>query len=117
MSNPTHQWGDVCHSSMGVVHRIEDGDLWVSFCFMDRLWLCKASEMEKIRAFKIGDKVKIRDGLVAPRWGWGMETHASRGEVVGVDANGKLRIKFQWREGRPWIGDPADITLDERNDQ
>lgn len=46
-----------------------------------------------------------------------METHASRGEVVGVDANGKLRIKFQWREGRPWIGDPADIILDERNDQ
>lgn len=117
VSNPTHQWGDVCHSSIGVVHRIEDGDLWVAFCFMDRLWLCKAWEMERIRAFKIGDKVKIRDGLVAPRWGWGMETHASRGEVVGVDANGKLRIKFHWREGRPWIGDPADIVLHERNDQ
>lgn len=95
-------------TSIGVVHRVEDDNLWVSFCFVERLWLCKASEM-----YKVGDKVRIRDGLVSPRWGWGMETHASRGHVVGVDANGKLRIRFRWREGRPWIGDPADIALDE----
>ncbi|KAG9151827.1 hypothetical protein Leryth_002101 [Lithospermum erythrorhizon] len=113
VSTPTHQWGDVSASSIGVVHRIEDGDLWVSFCFVDKLWLCKASEMERIRPYRVGDKVKIREGLVSPRWGWGMETHASRGEVVGVDSNGKMRIKFQWRNGRPWIGDPADIVLDE----
>ncbi|KAL2461125.1 E3 ubiquitin-protein ligase KEG [Abeliophyllum distichum] len=115
VSTPTHQWGDVRHSSIGVVHRIEDEDLWVAFCFMDRLWLCKAWEMEKLRPFKVGDKVKIKDGLVTPRWDWGMETHASKGEVVGVDANGKLRIKFRWREGKPWIGDPADIVLDENS--
>ncbi|KAE9616293.1 putative protein kinase TKL-Pl-1 family transcription factor C2H2 family [Lupinus albus] len=113
VSTPTHQWGEVSHSSIGVVHRMEDEDLWVAFCFMERLWLCKAWEVEQIRPFKVGDKVKIRDGLVTPRWGWGMETHASKGQVVGVDANGKLRIKFRWREGRPWIGDPADIALDE----
>ncbi|KAJ6307438.1 hypothetical protein OIU76_017265 [Salix suchowensis] len=113
VSTPTHQWGEVTHSSTGVVHRMENGDLWVSFCFLEKLWLCKALEMERIRPFKVGDKVKIREGLVTPRWGWGMETHASKGQVVGVDANGKLRIKFHWREGRPWIGDPADIVLDE----
>lgn len=113
VSTPTHQWGEVNHSSTGVVHRMENGDLWVSFCFLEKLWLCKALEMERIRPFKVGDKVKIREGLVTPRWGWGMETHASKGQVVGVDANGKLRIKFHWREGRPWIGDPADIVLDE----
>ncbi|KAK7322624.1 hypothetical protein VNO77_26013 [Canavalia gladiata] len=113
VSTPTHHWGEVSHSSIGVVHRMEDEDLWVAFCFMERLWLCKAWEMERIRTFKVGDKVRIRDGLVTPRWGWGMETHASKGQVVGVDANGKLRIKFRWREGRPWIGDPADLALDE----
>ncbi|EOY19728.1 Kinases,ubiquitin-protein ligases isoform 1 [Theobroma cacao] len=110
---PTHHWGEVTHSSVGVVHRMENGDLWVAFCFMERLWLCKALEMERVRPFEVGDKVRIREGLVTPRWGWGMETHASKGQVVGVDANGKLRIKFQWREGRPWIGDPADIILDD----
>ncbi|KAL3537766.1 hypothetical protein ACH5RR_001132 [Cinchona calisaya] len=115
VSAPRHQWGDVCHSSIGVVHRIEDGDLWVAFCFMERLWLCKVWEVEKVRPFKVGDKVRIKEGLVTPRWGWGMETQASKGQVVGVDANGKLRIKFQWREGRPWIGDPADIALDEES--
>ncbi|VVA96998.1 unnamed protein product [Arabis nemorensis] len=113
ITTPTYQWGEVSPSSIGVVHRMEDGDLWVSFCFLDRLWLCKAGEMERLRPFSIGDRVKIKDGLVTPRWGWGMETHASKGHVVGVDANGKLRIKFLWREGRPWIGDPADIVLDE----
>ncbi|KAK2985561.1 hypothetical protein RJ640_015197 [Escallonia rubra] len=115
VSTPAHQWGDVSHSSIGVVHRMEDGCLWVAFCFMEKLWLCKACEMERIRPFKVGDKVRIREGLMTPRWGWGMETHASKGEVVGVDANGKLRIRFQWREGKPWIGDPADISLDENS--
>ncbi|OIW15436.1 hypothetical protein TanjilG_28635 [Lupinus angustifolius] len=113
VSTPTHQWGEVSYSSIGVVHQMEHEDLRVAFCFMEKLWLCKAWEMERVRPFKVGDKVKIRDGLVTPRWGWGMETHASKGQVVGVDANGKLRIKFRWREGRPWIGDPADIALDE----
>ncbi|KAK4483563.1 hypothetical protein RD792_010762 [Penstemon davidsonii] len=113
VTNPTYHWGEVSHSSIGVVHRMEADELWVAFCFVDRLWLCKACEMERVRPFKVGDKVRIKDGLVSPRWGWGMETHASKGEVVGVDANGKLRIKFRWREGKPWIGDPADIVLDE----
>nr|KYP61015.1 E3 ubiquitin-protein ligase KEG [Cajanus cajan] len=113
VSTPTHHWGEVTHSSIGVVHRMEDEDLWVAFCFMERLWLCKAWEMEQVRPFKVGDNVRIKDGLVSPRWGWGMETHASKGRVVGVDANGKIRIKFQWREGRPRVGDPADFFLDE----
>ncbi|KAM7267301.1 hypothetical protein ACFE04_009467 [Oxalis oulophora] len=113
ISMPTHQWGEVTHSSVGVVHQMEEGQLWVSFCFLERLWLCKTSEVERVRPFKVGDSVRIRDGLTTPRWGWGMETHASKGKVVGVDANGKLRIKFQWREGKPWVGDPADIVLDE----
>ncbi|KAF5764665.1 putative non-specific serine/threonine protein kinase [Helianthus annuus] len=113
VSNPTHHWGDVTNSSMGVVHRIVDDGLWVAFCFLERLWLCKNWEMERVRPFVVGDKVKIKTGLVSPRWGWGMETHTSKGQVVGVDANGKLRIKFQWREGKPWIGDPADIVHDE----
>ena len=91
---PSHHCGEVSHASVGVVHWIEDGELCVAFCFMERLWVCKAWEMEKVRAFKVGDKVRIRGGLVTPRWGWGMETPASRGEVVGVDANGKLRIRF-----------------------
>ncbi|KAJ8649238.1 hypothetical protein MRB53_002261 [Persea americana] len=53
----------------------------VAFCFMERLWVCKAWEMEKVRAFKVGDKVKIRGGLVTPRWGWGMEL--GRGKTHG----------------------------------
>ncbi|KAI4382953.1 hypothetical protein MLD38_008842 [Melastoma candidum] len=113
ISTPTYHWGEVSHSSIGVVSRIDGAELWVTFCFMDKLWLCKAAEMERVRQFRVGDKVKIKEGLITPRWDWGMETHASKGEIVGVDANGKLRIKFQWREGRPWIGDPADIMLDE----
>ncbi|MQL83048.1 hypothetical protein Taro_015527, partial [Colocasia esculenta] len=110
---PTYQWGEVSHASIGVVHKMENGELWVAFCFLERLWVCKQWEMEKVRAFKVGDNVRIRPGLVTPRWGWGMETYASRGEVIGVDANGKLRIRFKWRDGRLWIGDPADIVLDE----
>jgi len=109
---PTYQWGDVSPSSIGVVHRKEDGELWIAFCFSERLWVCKEWEVEKVRAFRVGDKVRIRPGLVMPRWGWRMETSASKGEVIGVDANGKLRIRFKWRDGGLWVGDPADIVLD-----
>ncbi|OEL12851.1 E3 ubiquitin-protein ligase KEG [Dichanthelium oligosanthes] len=112
IATPTYQWGDVNHNSIGVVHRADDGELWIAFCFCERLWLCKAWEVEKVRPFRQSDRVRIRPGLVSPRWGWGMETYASKGEVVGVDANGKLRIKFRWRD-RLWIGDPADIVLDD----
>ncbi|KAJ6302793.1 hypothetical protein OIU77_016813 [Salix suchowensis] len=113
IATPVYQWGEVTRDSVGVVHKMEEGELLVAFCFLDQLWVCKEWEMEKVRAFKVGDSVRFREGLVKPRWGWGMETWASKGHVVGVDANGKLRIKFKWREGRPWIGDPADIILDE----
>ncbi|PKA62632.1 E3 ubiquitin-protein ligase KEG [Apostasia shenzhenica] len=111
ITTPSYQWGDVNPSSIGVVHRAEDSELWVSFCFVEKLWICKQWEVEKVRAFRVGDKVRIRPGLVMLRWGWGMETLASRGEVMGVDANGKLRIRFKWRDGRLWIGDPADIVI------
>ncbi|CAN6483354.1 unnamed protein product [Victoria cruziana] len=114
VNSPTYHWGEVTHESVGVIHRMEDdGDMWVAFCFLDRLWICKSWEMEKVSAFKVGDKVKVKSSVVTPRWGWGMETYASRGEIAGVDANGKLHIKFQWREGRYWVGDPADIVLDQ----
>ncbi|CAA6654071.1 unnamed protein product [Spirodela intermedia] len=110
---PAYQWGEVSHASIGVVHKMEEGKLWVAFCFLDKLWVARMSEMERVREFKVGDKVKVRPGLVTPRWDWGEETHASQGEVMGVDANGKLRIRFKWRDGGLWIGDPADIVLDE----
>ncbi|BBN00251.1 E3 ubiquitin-protein ligase KEG [Marchantia polymorpha subsp. ruderalis] len=110
---PVHQWGEVTHKSIGVVHRIDDdGDLWVAFCFLERLWVCKPSEMERVDAFKIDDVVRVKKTVVTPRWGWGIETYASRGVVTGVDADGKLRIRFARREGRLWVGDPADVELD-----
>lgn len=114
VTTPTYQWGEVSHASIGVVHVTENRELRVAFCFTERLWICKEWEVEKVRPFKVGDKVRIRPALVMPRWGWGMETSASKGEVVGVDANGKLRIRFQWRDGSIWLGDPADIVIDER---
>ncbi|XP_074569052.1 E3 ubiquitin-protein ligase KEG [Curcuma longa] len=110
---PTYQWGDVTHASIGVVHRAENGELRIAFCFREKLWVCKDGEVEKVTAFKVGDKIKIKPGLVMPRWGWGMETSSSKGEIMGVDANGKLRIRFKWRDGRLWRGDPADVVLDD----
>ncbi|CAM6116455.1 unnamed protein product [Calypogeia fissa] len=110
---PAHQWGEVTHKSIGVVHRIDDdGDLWVAFCFLERLWVCKPSEVERVEAFKLDDVVRVKRNVVTPRWGWGIETYSSRGCVTGVDADGKLRIRFARREGRLWVGDPADVEPD-----
>ncbi|KAH0981869.1 hypothetical protein GBA52_009046 [Prunus armeniaca] len=48
VSTPTHQWGEVSRLSVGVVHCMENEELWVAFCFTDRLRLCKASEIERL---------------------------------------------------------------------
>lgn len=107
---PSHQWGPVNHESLGVIHRIdEEGDLWAAFCFLERRWVCKAGEMERVEPFLIGQTVRIRRGVVNPRLGWGNETHASRGTVALVDADGKLRVRFRKCTKRLWIGDPADV--------
>ncbi|XWS08275.1 hypothetical protein CRYUN_Cryun41cG0065800 [Craigia yunnanensis] len=50
VSIPTHHWGEVTHSSIGVVHRMENGDLWVAFFFMERLWLCVVGEWRHMPA-------------------------------------------------------------------
>ncbi|GBG60914.1 hypothetical protein CBR_g16035 [Chara braunii] len=110
---PVHQWGEVTHKSIGVIHRIDDdGDLWVAFAFLERLWVCKPEEMIKVEPFRIGQHVRVKRSVVTPRWGWGIETYASRGVIAGVDADAKLRVRFARREGRLWVGDPADIELD-----
>ncbi|KAI5068319.1 hypothetical protein GOP47_0016664 [Adiantum capillus-veneris] len=113
VSTPAHQWGEVTHASIGIVHKIDDHeDLWVAFCFLDKLWVCKRDEVERVKAFRIGDRVRVKRSVLTPRWGWNIVTHTSRGVVRGIDANGKLRIQFAWQEGRRWIGDPADVELD-----
>lgn len=109
---PSHQWGEVTPESVGVVHRVdEEGDLWVAFCFLERLWMCKPSEMERVKPLIPGMKVKIRDSVVSPRLGWGGETRASRGKIVRVDADGKVRVRFRRRENRLWVGDPSDVEV------
>eukprot|EP00850_Spirogloea_muscicola_P008200 SM000043S15828 [mRNA] locus=s43:431291:439771:+ [translate_table: standard] len=111
---PSHQWGDVTHASIGVVHRVGgEGDIWLAFCFLERLWMCRPGEVERLAPFRIGDAVRIKRSVAMPRWGWGIETRRSRGVVTGVDADGKVRIRFHRRDGRPWVGDPADIELDD----
>ncbi|EFJ13033.1 hypothetical protein SELMODRAFT_123205 [Selaginella moellendorffii] len=73
--------------------------------------------MERVEEFKVGDWVRIRLTLTSAKYGLGShsgnETLASRGVVYGVDADGRLRIQFARREGRPWIGDPADVELEQ----
>lgn len=112
-SSPAHSWGEVTHRSVGVVHKIDDnGDLRVGFCFLERLWVCKPAEMERVKPFKIGDRVRVKRSVLTPRWGWDIVSYTSRGLITGIDANGKLRIQFAWQEGRRWMGDPADVELD-----
>lgn len=59
ITTPTYQWGEVNPSSIGVVYRMEYGESLVSFCFLDKLWLCLPGELERVTPFGIGDRVKI----------------------------------------------------------
>ncbi|KAG5106584.1 hypothetical protein JHK82_043554 [Glycine max] len=98
------------HASIGTIQAINaNGKLRIYTPEGSKAWMLDPSEVEVVeekgfcigdwvRPFEVGGIVRIKDGLVTPRWGWEMVTHSSKGRVVGVDANGKVRIKFQWME-------------------
>lgn len=58
--------GEVNHSSIRVVHRMEDGELWVAFCFMERTMVMQGMGNGKSLAIQSGDKVRNTEGLMTP---------------------------------------------------
>lgn len=50
-------------------------------------------EEEYIKPFKVGDKVKVKESVSKPKWGWDAVTHKDIGVVEGVRGD-KLEVNF-----------------------
>ncbi|GBG61552.1 hypothetical protein CBR_g22349 [Chara braunii] len=113
VSEPKYKWGDVKPESFGVVADIdEDGDLRVDFCFRPKLWVAVPSDMVLYNPppFKLGDMVRVKPSVQAPRCNWAGETHKSVGLIADIRQDGLLEIRFSSRPSL-WKADPADMIL------
>ncbi|KAL0232574.1 hypothetical protein GEMRC1_011321 [Eukaryota sp. GEM-RC1] len=77
ISTPRFRWGNVTHSSLGIVAKIEEAKCKVDFP-SHKNWAALCSELEVVPwRFITGDVVRVRSELRSPAFGW-------QGGFVGV---------------------------------
>ncbi|KAL0216548.1 hypothetical protein P9112_008732 [Eukaryota sp. TZLM1-RC] len=70
ISNPRFRWGNVTHSSIGIVTRVEEAKCKVDF-ENHRNWAALCAELEVVPwTFAVGDLVRIRPEVHNPHFDW-----------------------------------------------
>ncbi|KAL2080924.1 hypothetical protein ACEWY4_022777 [Coilia grayii] len=108
VTEPKHKWGDVTHSSVGVVKSFTaDGLMLVDFPGQSA-WKGDPAEMEYY-SFLVGDRVRVKASVEEPKHKWGSVTHHSVGIVKSFTQNGLMLVDFPGDSG--WRADPAEMEL------
>ncbi|MCO5603071.1 hypothetical protein L7F22_057215 [Adiantum nelumboides] len=108
-------------SSVGMIHGIEtNGQLKVAFLGREMLWICSPRELEKMNPFHVGQFVKVRKGVVSPRFQWPLRKDRcwDMGRVAWIAPNGGLVVTFpgrfwNWEE---WWADPEEVEVVQMQD-
>ncbi|KAG1964487.1 tripartite motif-containing protein 5-like isoform X4 [Pimephales promelas] len=126
---PTHKWGSVTHSSIGIVKKIQGKFLTVDFP-EQKNWTGVVSEMEHVTSagsdlltmnasvdIKVGDRVRVKPSITTPKHNWGRNvTHKSVGVVKDIKDDDSLVVDFPGHAN--WKGILSEIervTNDEEN--
>lgn len=59
--------------------------------------------------FKVGDEVRVKEGVSDVTYGWGGVGHKDVGTIVEVQKSGKLYVKFRMHSN--WAANPAEMEL------
>jgi len=62
------------------------------------------------RAFKVGDRVRVRATVDSPRYGWGAARHGLVGQVMMFDSDGDCKVKFGETE-HLWTGLCSELEV------
>ncbi|KAL0448688.1 UNVERIFIED_CONTAM: E3 ubiquitin-protein ligase KEG [Sesamum latifolium] len=112
-ARPSYDWNSIGKEGLAIVHSVQDtGYLELACCFRKGRWITHHSDVEKVPGFRVGQHIMFRTGLVEPRWGWRGTQPDSRGIIVGVNADGEVRVAFYGLQGL-WRGDPADLEVEQ----
>lgn len=103
-------------SRVGVVHYIDHlGKLKVSFFGRETLWAGEAADFEKVVSLSVGQYVRLKQDVVAPRFKWplGECGEWDTGRIAHILPNGGLIVDFPGRlfNGKGWWADPEEIEV------
>lgn len=102
-------------SSVGILHSINrDGKVEVAFQGRETLWTGNCSELQMAEFFAVGQFVRIKSGIVSPRFQWPRKRNAwDTGKISWIYPNGCLVVKFPGRlvGNVPTLADPAEVEL------
>ncbi|XP_050995357.1 tripartite motif-containing protein 5 isoform X2 [Labeo rohita] len=119
---PTHKWGSVTHSSIGVVKKIQNDLLTVDFP-EQRNWTGVISEMERVTSggsdlstknglmnIKVGDRVRVKPSITTPKHNWGRNvSHKSVGVVKDIKDDDSVVVDFPGHAN--WKGILTEMEL------
>ncbi|KAG0556214.1 hypothetical protein KC19_11G035500 [Ceratodon purpureus] len=103
-------------SRVGIVHEIDHlGKLKVSFFGRETLWTGEAADFEKVVSLSVGQYVRLKQEVVAPRFKWplGECGEWDTGRIAHILPNGGLVVDFPGRlfNGKGWWADPEEIEV------
>jgi hypothetical protein len=98
------------------VHYIDHfGKLKVSFFGRETLWTGEAADLEKVCSLTIGQYVRLKPEVVAPRFKWPVAESGEwdTGRIAHVLPNAGLIVDFPGRlfNGKGWWADPEEVEV------
>ncbi|XDV42172.1 hypothetical protein PO909_010885 [Leuciscus waleckii] len=125
---PTHKWGSVSYTSIGVVKKIQGKFLTVDFP-EQKNWTGVVSEMERVTSagsdlltknasgdIKVGDRVRVKPSVTTPKHNWGKNvTHKSVGVVKDIKGDDSLVVDFPGHAN--WKGILSEIERVTNDDE
>ncbi|XP_036437815.1 uncharacterized protein LOC118815656 isoform X2 [Colossoma macropomum] len=112
VTSPKYGWGDASHKSVGVVTALMGDRLKVDFPD-HKSWLAAVSETELASStdpgyFRVGDRVRVKASVSAPKYKWGDASHRSVGVVTAVDGE-NMTVDFP--EHKSWKAAVSEVEL------
>ncbi|PON90080.1 Tyrosine-protein kinase [Trema orientale] len=107
------------HSSVGILHSIQrDGSVTVGFIGLEILWRGHLSNLQISSAYYIGQFVRLKENVRAPRYEWPRKSGGAwaTGRISQVLPNGCLVVTFPGRfvlgdERNSFLADPTEVEL------
>lgn len=114
LKNPSNR-----HSSVGILHSVHrDGSVAVGFIGLETLWRGKISEVQMAKPYYIGQFVRVKDNISAPRFEWPTKRRGgwATGRISQVLPNGCLLAGFPGlfslgNEPNSFLADPAEVEV------